>query len=93
TPADILNAVYISGGSSNYNGYANPQVDTLAKQAVAEFDESVRNEMYAQVEQLIGEDAPGIFLQSLTWLAAVSTEVHNYQYRGDQYTYYDRLWF
>jgi hypothetical protein len=49
--------------------------------------------MYAQVEQLIGEDAPGIFLQSLTWLAAVSPTVHNYQYRGDQYTYYDRLWF
>jgi ABC-type transport system substrate-binding protein len=93
TPADILNAVYISGGSSNYNGYANPQVDSLAKQAVAEFDEQTRNQMYAEVERLIGEDAPGIFLQSLTWLAAVSPNVHNYQYRGDQYTYYDRLWF
>jgi ABC-type transport system substrate-binding protein len=93
TAADIVDAVYISSGSSNYNLYSNTQVDTLAKQALAEFDEKTRNEKYAQIEKLIGDDAPGIFLQSLKWNAAVSPKVQNYQYRGETYSYYDRLWF
>ncbi len=93
TAADIVDAVYTSGGSSNYSLYSNPQVDTLAKEALAEFDETTRNEKYAQIEKLIGDDASGIYLQSLKWNAAVSPKVQNYQYRGDLYSYYDRLWF
>ncbi len=93
TAADIVDAVYTSGGSSNYNLYSNPQVDTLAKQALSDFDETTRNAKYAQIEKLIGDDASGIFLQSLKWNAAVSPKVQNYHYRGDTYSYYDRLWF
>jgi peptide/nickel transport system substrate-binding protein len=93
TPADIVNAVYISSGSSNYNKYSNPRVDELAKKAVTLFDVAERNAVYGQIEQLITDDAPGIFLMSLKWLVAVSPDVQNYQYRGETYSYYDRLWF
>ena len=93
TPADILDAVYITKGSSNYNKYSNPQVDTLAKKAAGEFKLAERNAVYGQIEQLISDDAPAIFLMSVKWLVAVSPKVQNYQYRGETFTYYDRLWF
>ncbi len=92
TPADEVDALYVTGASSNYNSYSNPQVDALAAQARQTFDEAKRNQLYAQIQQIIGEDAPFVFLESAEWLAGVGKRLHNYQYRGETYTYYDRLW-
>jgi len=92
TPADEVDALYTTGASSNYNAYSNSDVDRLAAQARETFDQTARNKLYAQIQQLIGEDAPFVFLESALWLAGVSTRLHNYQYRGETYTYYDRLW-
>jgi ABC-type transport system substrate-binding protein len=92
TPADEVNALYTTGASSNYNSYSNPQVDALAAQARKTFDETTRNKLYAQIQQIIGEDAPFVFLASALWLAGVGKQIHNYQYRGETYSYYDRMW-
>jgi peptide/nickel transport system substrate-binding protein len=92
TPADEVNALYTTGASSNYNSYSNSEVDRLAAQARETFDETTRNKLYAQIQQIIGEDAPFVFLESAQWLAGVGKRLHNYQYRGETYTYYDRLW-
>ena len=92
TPADEVDALYTTGASSNYNSYSNPDVDKLAAQARQTFDVVARNKLYAQIQQLIGEDAPFVFLESAEWLAGVGKRLHNYQYRGETYTYYDRLW-
>jgi len=92
TPADEVDALYVTGASSNYNRYSNPQVDSLAARARRTFDEVERNQLYAQIQQIVGEDAPFVFLESALWLAGVGKRLHNYQYRGETYTYYDRLW-
>ncbi|HEX6934241.1 MAG TPA: ABC transporter substrate-binding protein [Streptosporangiaceae bacterium] len=92
TPADEVNALYVTKASSNYCGYSNAEVDSLAKQAVTEFNETARNKLYAQIQQLIGADAPFVFLASTDWLAGVSQRIQNYQYRGETYSYYDRMW-
>ena len=92
TPADEVDALYVTGASSNYNRYSNAQVDSLAAQARRTFNEVERNQLYAQIQQIIGEDAPFVFLESALWLAGVGKRLHNYQYRGETYTYYDRLW-
>lgn len=92
TPADETDSIYVTGASSNYCGYSNPQVDKLARQATATFDPSARNKLYAQIQQLVGQDAPFVFLASTDWLAGVSKRVGNYQYRGETYSYYDRMW-
>jgi ABC-type transport system substrate-binding protein len=68
-------------------------VDTLAKQALSEFDEGQRNQLYAQIEQLISVDAPSIWLGTTDWVAGVNPAIENYHYRGELYGYYDRLWF
>jgi ABC-type transport system substrate-binding protein len=92
TPADEVDALYVTGASSNYNNYSNPQVDALAAEARRTFDEVARNKLYAQIQQIIGEDAPFVFLESALWLAGVGPRIHNYQYRGETYSYYDRMW-
>jgi ABC-type transport system substrate-binding protein len=92
TPADEVDALYTTGASSNYNRYSNPQVDKLAAQARETFDETARNKLYAQIQQIIGDDAPFVFLLASEWLAGVGKRVHNYQYRGETYSYYDRMW-
>ncbi len=92
TPADEVNAIYTTGASSNYCAYSNKQVDALAKQAATDFNTVSRNKLYAQIQQLIGADAPFVFLASTQWVAGVSQRVRNYQYRGETYSYYDRLW-
>jgi ABC-type transport system substrate-binding protein len=92
TPADEVDALYVTGASSNYNSYSNPQVDALAAEARKTFDQATRNKLYAQIQQIIGEDAPFVFLESALWLAGVGKRIHNYQYRGETYSYYDRMW-
>jgi len=92
TAADEVDALYVTKASSNYNGYSNPQVDKLAKQAAADFSPVARNKLYAQIQQLVGEDAPYIFLASTDFLAGVSHRVQNYHYRAETYSYYDRMW-
>lgn len=92
TPADLVNTLLTTGASNNYNGYSNPQVDRLASQAKAEYDETRRNRIYAQIENLVGQDAPWVWLESFNFIAGRATKVANYQYRGELGTYYDRLW-
>jgi ABC-type transport system substrate-binding protein len=92
TPADEVDSLYVTKASQNLNGYTNPQVDKLAAQARRTFDTVARNKLYAQIQQLVGEDAPFLFLASTDWLAGVSTRISNYAYRGETYSYYDRMW-
>ena len=92
TAADEVDALYVTKASSNYSGYSNPEVDRLAKQAAADFNPVSRNKLYAKIQQLVGEDAPFIFLASTDFLAGVSQRVQNYHYRAETYSFYDRMW-
>jgi ABC-type transport system substrate-binding protein len=92
TPADEVDALYVTGASSNYCDYSNSRVDALAAQARRTFNVAERNGFYAQMQALIGEDAPYVFLASTDWLAGLSTRIGNYHYRAETYSYYDRMW-
>jgi peptide/nickel transport system substrate-binding protein len=92
TALDIITANYISDGSSNYNHYANAQVDKLTRQASQTLDQTARNDILARVEALITDDAPGIFLASLNFILGRNPDLQNFQYNAIYGTYYDRLW-
>jgi ABC-type transport system substrate-binding protein len=92
TPADWVDTLFITGGSSNYARFSNSEVDQLAKQADASFNETKRNEMYARIEQIIGENPPGIFLGDIGYVAGVGKRIQNFHFRGDMQNYYDRMW-
>jgi len=48
--------------SGERNTYSNPQMDQLLTQAAAESDQTKRNAMYQQAQQMIIQDGAGIFV-------------------------------
>ncbi len=92
-PIDVISQYYETGGSSNYTGYSNPEVDRLTSEARAIVDATERNALLAQVEQILGEDAVHVYLQNVNWLMGVNRErLVNFTYSGVYGAYYDRLW-
>lgn len=56
-PASILHAKVRTGGSANYGGYSNPQVDALLRQAEQTVGWWDRLELYDQVQDVLLADA------------------------------------
>lgn len=50
------------GTAGNYGRYCNPAVDELAEQAVATLDRNARAALYAELQRVVMEDAPWLFL-------------------------------
>ena len=48
--------IWETGGSSNYEQYANPEYDQLLKDAQAETDSDKRLDMYSQLDQMLHDD-------------------------------------
>ena len=92
TALDILTSNYISNGSANYWNYSDPKVDALATKALGAQTVVQSNTYLAQAEQLIAQDAPGIFLASLNFVDGRSPDLENFHYNIFYGTYYDRLW-
>jgi peptide/nickel transport system substrate-binding protein len=93
TAIDIISQYYETGGTANYTKYSNPQVDSLTAQARKTTDAAARDQLLAQVEQVIFDDAPGVYLQSVNWLMGVDLQkLQNFTYNGVYGAYYDRLW-
>ena len=92
TALDILGSNYTTDASANYWNYSNPKVDALAKRALRAPNRAVSNRVLAQAEELITQDAPGIFLESLTFVGGRSPDLENLHYNVFNGIYYDRLW-
>jgi peptide/nickel transport system substrate-binding protein len=58
----IGNTYFKTGGSQNYGGYSNPQFDELLKQADRELDATKRRTMLDQVQDLLDQDPPWLFI-------------------------------
>ena len=56
-PQDFLEVLFRSGAESNYGEYADPEVDTLLKEASVETDYDLSLALYQQAEQRMVEDA------------------------------------
>jgi len=65
-------------GSNNYSRYDNPQVHDLLIKAQQETDQTKRNDLYKQAQQIIHDDAPWVPLVHSTPLLAASKDVVNY---------------
>jgi peptide/nickel transport system substrate-binding protein len=52
----------------NFGAYINPEVEKLFEEAAATYDLKVRKEKYGEIQKILAEDAPRIFLYySKTW--------------------------
>jgi ABC-type transport system substrate-binding protein len=93
TAADIVDNQYVTDAGSNYSGFSDPEVDKLAAQAHSIFDVTQQNQIYAQIEQLIGDAAPALYLVNVTYQGGVNPSgVANWHYRGEYGNYFDRMW-
>ena len=59
-PLVFLRTVVKQGGSQNYSGYSNPEIEQLLREAETTTDEEARAEKVAQIEQIAMDDMPWI---------------------------------
>ncbi|WP_435243398.1 ABC transporter substrate-binding protein [Streptomyces cucumeris] len=89
---ELVTTCFTSDAAQNYTGYHNKRVDALTAKARKAPTVEASNAILAEVEKELTEDAAGIYIGSLNFLAARSPDLHNYQMRGETGSYYDRLW-
>jgi peptide/nickel transport system substrate-binding protein len=83
-PADFYEQQHITGGSSNYQGYSNPQVDQLLTQAATEVDQDKRKDLYDQAAKLIVDDVSYLYLYNPDVVQAWAPGLKGYQIRADR---------
>ncbi len=62
---------------SNTMGYCNERVDELFEQAAVENDPERRQELYSEVQRILVEDVPVVWLLEMEFPTFVNTRVHN----------------
>ncbi len=58
----VFSTAKFTPNGANRGFYSNPKIDVLIDQAKAELNQSVRKQLYAQVQQILAEDLPYINL-------------------------------
>jgi peptide/nickel transport system substrate-binding protein len=79
-----LYRLFHSGISTNITGYNNPEVDKLLAQGRATSDTAKQKEIYGQVQEIVWNDQPDIFLWYQKQTVARSNAVDGFQIRGDE---------
>jgi peptide/nickel transport system substrate-binding protein len=87
-PDALLYENYACGGVGNYNGYCNPDVDTMIDRQSREADQAKRRQLVWQIERKLTEDnaRPVIYFNkgAICWLPSVKnlTPIDNSIYNG-----------
>lgn len=81
-PDNVTYTTFNSTGSRNLNGYRNPVVDDLLEKARRVRALAVRKQFYAQLQQVLADDAPYCFLYHQQRWYAFGKEYQGFQYLG-----------
>jgi len=68
-----------AAGRANYSCYSNPRVDDLITEGASEADPDRRHEIYDELQGIVYNDAPTVFLYVPQEIAAASARVYNWQ--------------
>lgn len=91
-PAYALNQFFRTGEGKNNNGYSNEEVDGLLDQMGDLQAGDERNALAKEIQAILAEDLPVIYLVDPQWHIAVSDRLADYQpYCGDYYVVNDSL--
>jgi peptide/nickel transport system substrate-binding protein len=63
---------------NNHFYYSNPEVDRLLNESEGELDQEIRHERLREVQKLISDDQPAIFLEHFKWFLPMSTTLGGY---------------
>jgi len=78
-PHYFISNVFTAGAVSNFTGYRNPELDTLAEKGKTTFDTEERKKIYDRIQEIIFEDSPVIVLFYKSMVTAVRSGVKNYR--------------
>ena len=85
-PSAFLNMALAEGGSRNYAGYSNDKINDLLKKMGETEPGEDRDQLSKDVQKIVGEELPIIYLVDPQWHVALSDRVANYEpYCGDYY--------
>ena len=71
---------YKAGGSHSYwSSYDNPKVVDLVHQAQTEFNPTKRQQLYAQIQNEVAQDAPFVALDYPPYIYATSKNVNGFE--------------
>jgi peptide/nickel transport system substrate-binding protein len=74
---DLINDLGCEAGRNRYF-YCNPDADELLVQARSTTDQAARAELYAEYQQLLANEPPGIYLYYPLEMRAVNNRVHDF---------------
>jgi ABC-type dipeptide transport system, periplasmic component len=79
----LRTAAFPDQGGFNSSYYSNPEVDALLDQARVSTDPEERGELYRQVQALVHEDAPWLFVANWKQNAVVTAAVGDFELQPD----------
>ncbi len=91
-PDDFFYAQHRTGEVFNFTGYSNATVDELLAEGRGTADAAERQDVYAQINRLIVDEAPYIYLYNPLEINAYRTDVMNYAARPDQAIRFVETW-
>ena len=85
-----------TGELNNFSGYSNPAMDQLLDQGLIETDADARREIYSQVQKIVAEDVPFLYVKFWDWFNIFAPRVkglpENPLVAGNQYQYLHEMW-
>ena len=91
-PYDFFYAQHRTGQVFNFTGYSNPKVDKLLDEGNVTQGFDKRKAIYRQVNKMIVDDAPYIYLYNPANINAYRTYVKGYAARPDQAVDFSHTW-
>jgi peptide/nickel transport system substrate-binding protein len=90
-PAPMLSLVIDGKGGFRGSTYDNPEVDRRLDEATRTTDLKKRGELYRQVQKLVVDDAPWIFVDNAIQTAAGTKKVTGFQLHPSFYLFFDKI--
>jgi peptide/nickel transport system substrate-binding protein len=91
-PDDFFYAQHHTDQIFNFTGYSNPEVDAMLDAGRVETDEAARKEIYDQVQQMIIDEAPYVYLYNPAIVQAWQPYVHGYSAIGTNAKRFENTW-
>ena len=91
-PEDYFYAQHKTGEVFNFTGYSNPTVDELLEEGRSTQDQAARKDIYAEINRIIVDDAPYIYLYNPLEINAYKPYVEGYHTRPDQDIRFTETW-
>jgi peptide/nickel transport system substrate-binding protein len=91
-PDDFFFAQHRTDQVFNFTGYSNPTVDELLDEGRRTADPDARREIYAEVNRIIVDEAPYIYIFNPMNIQAYQPYVKGYEARADQAIRFMETW-